>query len=995
MAQSTIDPDLQELEQDANEPSRLDPTRSQEIDDLNNAIRYNPSENPYPKGHPSNPETGAGAKNDSGTNTTGDGSDNPGDEDNPLNYNAGASLAKGIGAGATPATLYKAGIAALGRNKGKAGAAGLGATGLVLIGLFGTTLFLPTFTNNAQKTLGGATTASLNRVDGQMARLSRLPGGRTLFKNLRFEGNIQRLNADLQKQGYKIFDDGSLVTPEGDKLTSAADIDAEFKKYANGPLLGTRSRNKVSKTLRKRLSLSVVASAEGPIRAPKDGEDPDDVISNQAIENARKDVIDGDGTAPTSPDVVDAKKSADSGDAKKAVDEADESADELKTDGAKNADIDIVNAKPAGASDETVEGLVENLPKEVGGGPSLGTVSAFVDISDRVCTIGKTAIVAYQAGLIMKKYNLLKVFTVFLNNSDAIKTGQINGKLLNETMKTMMSGKDGSPISSSSGYQFISGNPGARPSEASKNFFGTDRQKLGGIMDTIIKLMSVSVIATACKYATNPVGQVALSVGELTVAAAGIVGTGGAGNVAITGAEQAVKYAMAKGVAKSIGKAVLFGAVTEVGMYAGQSYIKNYIGKIFSGNMISFNKDGSQGGEFAGDAGATSAGVYHETFGRSQGMRPLSKSAYIDLMGDFRNQERDRYASMSLYERFLKISPNNPDSLATLAVVGSPTSGTGVSEVAKNTLASITKFDFVKNVSTFAANAISDRAYAQDGAVPVDENGNVTDPWGNLIVGNNFSGMNPVDNYNSLEGSGEIDEAGDPVSGSGLESYVEDCAQSVDIHKDDTNDIKTKCINSQAKKYQLYLASYNYAATLDSRYNPTLDNESGGAQTTTPTGDPGQDTSNLPCPAGTEEGGVFQDYAAGRTPTVKIKICGIPGAIPASSGVNASTAANALAMINAAKSTGLNLAGSSFRSYDRQKELRVAHGCSSDSASASSCSPPTAKPGSSMHEVGLAIDFSNCSSKSSACHQWLLSNAANFGFKNLPSEPWHWSTTGG
>ena len=26
---------------------------------------------------------------------------------------------------------------------------------------------------------------------------------------------------------------------------------------------------------------------------------------------------------------------------------------------------------------------------------------------------------------------------------------------------------------------------------------------------------------------------------------------------------------------------------------------------------------------------------------------------------------------------------------------------------------------------------------------------------------------------------------------------------------------------------------------------------------------------------------------------------------------------------------------------------------------------------------------------------WLAANAGRFGFSNLPSEPWHWSTTGG
>jgi LAS superfamily LD-carboxypeptidase LdcB len=58
------------------------------------------------------------------------------------------------------------------------------------------------------------------------------------------------------------------------------------------------------------------------------------------------------------------------------------------------------------------------------------------------------------------------------------------------------------------------------------------------------------------------------------------------------------------------------------------------------------------------------------------------------------------------------------------------------------------------------------------------------------------------------------------------------------------------------------------------------------------------------------------------------------------------------------------------------------------------CQPPTARPGTSMHEKGLAIDVSNCGSHTTECWKWLNNNAAKFGLRNLPSEPWHWSTAG-
>lgn len=162
---------------------------------------------------------------------------------------------------------------------------------------------------------------------------------------------------------------------------------------------------------------------------------------------------------------------------------------------------------------------------------------------------------------------------------------------------------------------------------------------------------------------------------------------------------------------------------------------------------------------------------------------------------------------------------------------------------------------------------------------------------------------------------------------------------------------------------------------------------------TNPNVDPSEDTSNIPCPAGTEDGGVQQDYGPRRTPGARIRICGIPGAIPKDRGVNSSAAANALAMINAAKADGVTLTGNAFRSYDAQVDLRRQNCGDSFYAiyemSSGSCDPPTAVPGNSMHEVGLAIDFSSYS------FGWLSSNAGRFGFYNLPSERWHWSTTGG
>ena len=107
------------------------------------------------------------------------------------------------------------------------------------------------------------------------------------------------------------------------------------------------------------------------------------------------------------------------------------------------------------------------------------------------------------------------------------------------------------------------------------------------------------------------------------------------------------------------------------------------------------------------------------------------------------------------------------------------------------------------------------------------------------------------------------------------------------------------------------------------------------------------------------------------------------------------------AMVSAAQADGVYLTGGGYRSASAQVALRIAH-CGSSSFAiyqqrASSCRPPTARPGASMHERGLAIDFQEGGqtlTRGSRGYAWLRKNAARYGFINLPSEAWHWSVNG-
>ena len=110
------------------------------------------------------------------------------------------------------------------------------------------------------------------------------------------------------------------------------------------------------------------------------------------------------------------------------------------------------------------------------------------------------------------------------------------------------------------------------------------------------------------------------------------------------------------------------------------------------------------------------------------------------------------------------------------------------------------------------------------------------------------------------------------------------------------------------------------------------------------------------------------------------------------------------ALMAAAEADGLQLAGSGYRNTARQIEIRreVCGPTDYDIYLKPSweCSPPVARPGTSMHEKGLAIDFTDGEDlvrrEDHPVHQWLANYAKTHPFlRNLKGEPWHWSTTGG
>ncbi len=117
--------------------------------------------------------------------------------------------------------------------------------------------------------------------------------------------------------------------------------------------------------------------------------------------------------------------------------------------------------------------------------------------------------------------------------------------------------------------------------------------------------------------------------------------------------------------------------------------------------------------------------------------------------------------------------------------------------------------------------------------------------------------------------------------------------------------------------------------------------------------------------------------------------------------VHESIADKLLALLKAASRDGIRLGGGGYRSSDSQVALRRAHCGTSNWAvyrkPSYQCRPPTARPGASMHERVLAVDFTQNGRalwSNTSGYRWLKRNASKYGFRNLPSEPWHWSVNG-
>jgi peptidoglycan hydrolase-like protein with peptidoglycan-binding domain len=172
-------------------------------------------------------------------------------------------------------------------------------------------------------------------------------------------------------------------------------------------------------------------------------------------------------------------------------------------------------------------------------------------------------------------------------------------------------------------------------------------------------------------------------------------------------------------------------------------------------------------------------------------------------------------------------------------------------------------------------------------------------------------------------------------------------------------------------------------------------------------------SSSVACFAGTTDLGTHTGYYSGTAVTVRL--CAIPGLKSSSdestpgnayyvAGANGNVIVSSrvsgpvLGIYRAGKNSGLTLsATSSFRTMRHQQDL-----CNANAQCRAGDYTYVAKPGTSPHQLGVAIDFagtnvkggSTCATRatnsSGATWSFLERNARRFGFEQYSAESWHW-----
>lgn len=836
----------------------------------------------------------------------------------------------------------------------------------------------------------------------------------TKFKNY-FSKNgrmAQKIIDEMELDGYNVIHDGGKIKgiSPGNARNSTIIGDAigdHIDEYMNvkHPFRTARWKTKRMNALYKEFGISRSSIVtQDKIRAGPDGEpDYNKTVNGELAEE----VLDGE-----DPSITRAPNDDPDEEAKSQQDKIDESYDNTSSelgDELEAGKAELLDGKNLDEIDDAVriaaesgdgitpelanlaEEAVNNTGKLAKTGQFFKSFLSPTEALDHICTLRNSLNAAVKLARAAKAIKLMRYAFAFISAADDARTGKATAGSMNALFKRVTAEDiNGNAIGASPGFGYMMKSKFSKSrNDAMKSPVAVDGKltgTLGGVHNKVSTLPGLST----CPVVQNPVAQAGVAVGSIALA----VFSGGS-SAAIqegfeisltTGLKKVLTEVTESVVTKQALRQLAVGAVQELSFTAIMMIAELQVQKALN---VPFT--GQEKGGQLGDILVAGAGTSNKQRSLAAGMVPATTQQYAQANTEYLAWKKEQDGRKSIFQRTFATDDTN-SLLFNLALAAPAADGTLLRNGFNSSLALVSSSLNPKTMISTIMTALTPRASALDGdEIAFDEltiSGDgadqpfATDPAGNLqvIMRKDIEDIDPEDNIDLLIASGDIDATTLEPKSTAFTDHIGYCIDNPDIISS-MEEGKGDCLALQpkTKRFKAHLAYLDLDDSLHAEFFPEEINQKDAA---TP------DSSN--------SGGGAVPYT---NPITEDLTSPIPG-------TSVRIATNILPQVNsmiaAAQADGINLLpiSSGWRDPAKQIALRKQNCPDWQNSRSSDCSPPTAKPGTSNHERGQAIDFSNmCYPNGKTCPgnprwEWLTNNASKFGFKPLASEAWHWSLTG-
>ncbi|PID32343.1 hypothetical protein CR970_01070 [Candidatus Saccharibacteria bacterium] len=686
------------------------------------------------------------------------------------------------------------------------------------------------------------------------------------------------------------------------------------------------------------------------------------------------------------------------------------------SDGAK------VKSGAASVSDEEVKDYKDRVTEAAANGEPTGDVKPNAKLLKRIKVANKVSDAAFLTTLAcivndvntaireggkQTETNALALGHNTLTASDQIKTGESVSEAINADAKRWNGAENSALYKQDTGeenledgdYEQLAGIPPIFQPQYIKNITGTvdailDNLVTGGMAVIINKLPggeeAVDTSKTAaCRVILSEIAQNGMAAVELGAAVLTLGSVKGATKAATEALKMGFSFAAGYGVGVLLGKQL-------------DRIIQSYAGLDYSGVAVgadNYNQT-KMGMNYL-----SSVGQRNTNFGR-----PMNDAEYVQSQEAAMAELRTAYNSKPIMERYFAL--DNPFSLTGKLVAHLPASFTELGS------------SFSRTANTVVSNAMNPLTLASSASGPFSAKAKAEPTrWASgSIVGLQEFGWTEEEldaiSKDPAFSSTELEDF--MASGDNMQRLDEQFKPCYDYHMqsqapEDDNCSAEALSTPDAMKWRWYNALLQQADQAAKTIEEITSDQGSGVATGTASSS-GTDfvgkfssSDNIPCPANTKDLGTVKSRFANpaRTDTpgqIMLRLCqlsSIGGAGNDTSGqrISGGAVVSSLAADRFQKlgekyqqdHGGSKLsAGSSFRLGDSR-------GGRGDGVSA-------AKPGMSMHQLGVAIDFANIggslgSSRSCSGRKtmpgnqywdWLAKNAASFGIRQYSAEAWHW-----